>query len=91
MRKLPIRRNFMTVPAALNELGKIELVRINQRHYQLDHAVTKTQNAILRAFGMSRETIMTDAAKIAATLATIDEKQQPVQEAETKEENDGEA
>lgn len=33
----------MTVPAALNELGKIELVRINQRHYQLDHAVTKTQ------------------------------------------------
>ena len=40
---------------------------------------------------MSRETIMTDAAKIAATLATIDEKQQPVQEAETKEENDGEA
>lgn len=33
----------MTVPAALNELGKIELVRINQRHYPLDHAVTKTQ------------------------------------------------
>ncbi|MEI3011382.1 MAG: hypothetical protein V8T46_03915 [Sutterella seckii] len=40
----------MTVPAAIKELDKIELVRINQGRYQLDHAITKNQEEILRAF-----------------------------------------
>ena len=33
----------MTVPAALRELEKIEMVRRNNGQYRLDHAVTKKQ------------------------------------------------
>ena len=41
MLKLPVRNNSMTVPAAIEELEKIGLVRVNNGRYQLDHAVTK--------------------------------------------------
>ncbi|SHH07997.1 hypothetical protein SAMN02745229_00170 [Butyrivibrio fibrisolvens DSM 3071] len=44
--------NYMTVPAALRELEKIEMVRGHDQIYWLDHAVTKTQKVILKAFGM---------------------------------------
>ena len=40
----------MTVPAAIRELEKIEMVRRNGRHYKLDHAVTKTQKLIPEFF-----------------------------------------
>ena len=38
--------NYMTVPAALRELEKIEMIRGRDRIYRLDHAVTKTQKTI---------------------------------------------
>jgi transposase len=52
MLKTRKKSNFMTVPAAIKELEKIEMVRLLDRRYRLDHAVTATQKAILNAFGM---------------------------------------
>ena len=42
--------NYMTVPAAIRELEKIEMTRQLDKVYRLDHAVTKTQKTILSAF-----------------------------------------
>ena len=47
MLKLNVRKNYMTVPAAVKELDKIELVRINQGRYELDHAITKNQEEFM--------------------------------------------
>ena len=44
------KANFITVPAALKELDKIEMVKQFDGVYRLDHAVTATQKAILKAF-----------------------------------------
>lgn len=52
MLKLDSRPNYMTVPAAIRELEKIEMVRLTDNKYRLDHAVTATQKTILKAFGM---------------------------------------
>lgn len=46
------KRNYMTVPAALKELEQIEATRRIDGVYRLDHAVTKTQKEILKAFGL---------------------------------------
>ena len=46
------KANFMTVPTALRELDKIEMVRSIDGNYRIDHAVTATQKAILDAFGI---------------------------------------
>ncbi len=43
----------MTVPAALKELDKIEIIRQMDGVYRLDHAVTATQKDILQAFNMT--------------------------------------
>lgn len=42
--------NYLTVPAAIRELEKIEVTRQLDNVYRLDHAVTKTQKVILSAF-----------------------------------------
>lgn len=42
--------NYLTVPAAIRELEKIEMTRQLDKVYRLDHAVTKTQHVILEAF-----------------------------------------
>ncbi len=52
VRRLGTEPNYMTVPAALRELEKIEMVRLTDNLYRLDHAVTKTQKTILQAFEM---------------------------------------
>jgi len=44
--------NYLTVPAAIRELEKIEMTRQLDNVYRLDHAVTKTQKVILSAFGI---------------------------------------
>lgn len=51
-KKLNKKPNYMTVPAALKELGKIGMARQFDNVYRLDHAVTATQKNILGAFGM---------------------------------------
>ena len=47
----------MTVPAAIKELEKIELVRLTDNKYRQDHAVTAVQKTILKAFGMDANLI----------------------------------
>ncbi|NLC74409.1 MAG: transposase [Clostridiales bacterium] len=46
------KANYMTVPVALKELDKIEMVRHLDGIYRLDHAVTAMQRNILKAFAI---------------------------------------
>lgn len=55
--RLETKPNFMTVPAALRELEKIEMIKLTDNIYRLDHAVTKTQKTILNAFEMNEKDI----------------------------------
>lgn len=68
MVKLEKRPNYMTVPAALRELEKIEMVRLADNSYHLDHAVTATQKTILKAFGMDANKIKYEAKGISKIL-----------------------
>ena len=63
------RQNYMTVPASVRELEKIEMVRRSNGQYRLDHAVSKRQKTILSAFGMDEENIRTLATQISNMLA----------------------
>ena len=65
--------NFMTVPAALRELDKIEMIKGLDNEYRLDHAVTATQKAILNAFGMTAQDIKLKAQELSVELARIEE------------------
>jgi transposase len=87
MLKLEKRPNYMTVPAALRELEKIEMVRRNGNHYRLDHAVTKRQKIILSSFGMDDNNIRELATEIGNILAGSPASQQP--EKDEEENNDG--
>lgn len=58
----------MTVPAAIRELEKMEMVRRSNGQYRLDHAVSKRQKTILSAFGMDEEDIRTLATSISNML-----------------------
>ena len=57
MLRMESRQKYMTVPAAIRELEKIEMVRRNNGCYKLDHAVTKTQKIILSSFGLDETDI----------------------------------
>ena len=67
--KMETRQNYMTVPASIRELEKIEMVRRSNGQYRLDHAVSKKQKTILSAFGMDTEDIRTLATQISNMLA----------------------
>ena len=66
--KLEKRPNYMTVPEAMKELEKIEMVRLTDNKYRLDHAVTATQKTILKAFGMDASIIKYYATEIGKIL-----------------------
>ena len=59
---------YMSVPAALRELEKIEMVRRRNGQYWLDHAVSKKQKVILNAFGMEENDVRSTAAGISCLL-----------------------
>jgi len=63
--------NYMTVPAALKELEKIEMVRLPDGVYRLDHAVTATQKTILKAFGIDAGYVKNKAKEISTELAKL--------------------
>ena len=66
------KANFMTVPAAIKELEKIEMIRQADNRYRLDHAVTANQKAILKAFGIKDVTyIKKQAEVISGQLANL--------------------
>ncbi len=71
MKVLGTKPNFMTVPAALRELEKIEMVRLTDNIYHQDHAVTKTQKTILKAFNMDADYIEYRAEKLQKELKRI--------------------
>ena len=68
MKSLDKRPNFMTVPAAIKELEKIEMVRQLDNVYRLDHAVTAAQKIILKAFGIDASHVKYKANEISDTL-----------------------
>lgn len=68
MKKKDKKPNYMTVPAAIKELEKIEMVRQLDNVYRLDHAVTAKQKAILKAFGMDAEQIKYLASELSKDL-----------------------
>ena len=68
------KANYMNVPAAIKELEKIEMIRQTSGEYRLDHAVTATQKAILKAFKMDAACMPKEAAAIREALMTEDKK-----------------
>ncbi|KAK9659826.1 hypothetical protein QE152_g41528 [Popillia japonica] len=76
MRRNGKKQNFMTVPAAIRELEKIEIVRQTDKNYRLDHAVTATQKEILKAFNMTAANIKEQAIEINQELQSLKIKEQ---------------
>ena len=70
MNRLGKKLNFMTVPAAIKELEKIEMTRQTDNVYRLDHAVTATQKKILNAFDLTENNIEYRASWISEELKT---------------------
>lgn len=69
MLRMEVKQNYLTVPKALRELEKIEMIRRNNGRYRLDHAVTKKQKIILSSFGLSEDDVINSAAEISSLLA----------------------
>ena len=44
------KNNYMTVPASIRELDKIEMICVAGDTYKLDHAITSAQKQILKAY-----------------------------------------
>ena len=65
--------NYMTVPAALHELEKIEMIRGVDGKYHMDHAVTKTQKVILGAFRMDNNSVRNRARELSEYLKRCSE------------------
>ena len=84
MLKMESNPNYMTVPASLRELEKIEMVRRNNGDYKLDHAVTKKQKIILGSFGLEES----DIRKTAEEINTLLINNQSLMSELTEEEND---
>jgi len=70
--QLEEKPNYMTVPAAMRELEKIEMIRGKDRVYRLDHAITKTQKTILKAFEMDAYYVKDRANRISEQLRIAD-------------------
>lgn len=92
MMRMDKKSNYLTVPAALRELEKIEMVRRNNGRYRLDHAVSKKQKDILSAFGLDDASIRTTATEIGNLLVNsksmLDLENEPDEEKE--DDDDGE-
>lgn len=74
MIKLNVRKNWLTVPAAIRELGKIEMARVNDGSYRLNYALTRNQKSILSCFGQSPEKIKDWCSRISKMLTLEKEK-----------------
>ena len=67
------KENYMTVPAAMRELEKIEMIKLTSGRYRLSHALTATQKAILQAFNLTEENIRWEASKISDAMAKVED------------------
>ena len=70
--RLDKKPNYMTVPAAIKELEKIEMLKGADNEYNLDYAVTATQKTILKAFDMTADIIHRQARGLSADLLRIE-------------------
>ena len=71
MKLLGKKENYMTVPAAIRELNKIEMIRQADGVYRLDHAVTAMQKDILQAFGLTASEVKKEATELGSILRTL--------------------
>ncbi len=71
MKEIHKKKNYMTVPAAIKELDKIELIRQADGVYRLDHAVTATQKDILQAFNLTAASVKKEATKLGKQLSHL--------------------
>ena len=67
-KKMTKKPNYMTVPAAIRELDKIEMARLLDGVYRFDHAITATQKTILKAFGMTDDYVKHIAEEVSLKL-----------------------
>lgn len=72
MRRMDKKQNFMTVPAAIKELEKIEMLKGADNEYSLDYSITATQKAILNAFDMTADNVHRQARDISSNLLRIE-------------------
>ncbi len=66
--------NYMTVPAALRELEKIEMIRQSDGNYRLAHAITASQKEILKAFSLTERDIRDRAVGLNRKLLELQQK-----------------
>lgn len=71
MGRMEKKQNYMTVPAAIKELEKIELLKGADNEYNLDYAVTATQKAILKAFDMTADNVHKQARELSSDLLRV--------------------
>ena len=71
MKEIHKKKNYMTVPAALKELDKIEVIRQADGVYRLDHAVTATQKDILQAFNLTAAGVEKEAKELGKQLSML--------------------
>ena len=71
MKEIHKKKNYMTVPAALKELDKIEMIRQADGVYRLDHAVTATQKDILQAFNLTAAGVEKEAKELGKQLSML--------------------
>jgi len=67
------KQNFLTVPAALRELEKIEMIKMWNKEYCFNYSITATQRKILKAFDLTPANIREQAKLLSAELKTIEE------------------
>lgn len=72
MECLDKKPNYMTVPAAIRELDKIEMIKGLDGRYRMDHAITATQKTILAAFRMDDKTVRKQAMELSGMLGEYD-------------------
>ena len=68
MQQYVTKPNYMTVPAAIKELEKIEMIRQMDGVYRLDHAVSARQKNLLKAFGLDANQIREQAIAVGKAL-----------------------
>lgn len=64
-------QNYLNVESTIKELEKIEIIKGNDDIYRLDHALSKTQKVILKAFDMDQAYILNKANVISKELQRI--------------------
>ncbi len=67
------KMNYLTVPAAIRELEKIEIIRQPDHNYRLNYALSAVQKDILKAFNLTESNIREQASGISTDLQSIEE------------------